>query len=234
MQRLGLAIIGISLLLTPTELLAANSERDFYVGAQVGLSLMNNDLRPEAFALGGGDGDANVSVDKFGFAGDVFAGYIKDFSNVSIGLEAKFGADSISGKETGFSLERGGSEPLTDVTNKISQDYHFGLEARLGRVVDENLFIYAKLGALLGRFEYEHAETGGSKIGSDKETLWGISAGVGLECTIVPKIPVRLEYNYQQYDRFKTKDLDPDANDTFIGKVSPKYHSWMIGIVYYF
>lgn len=123
--------------------------------------------------------DAAVSNFKTnGFKGSIFGGYNWQMDNFVYGAEA----------ELGYNGNKGDSGPVAT---------HSGIEgslrARLGYAVSPDILLYGTAGGAAQSFSVlDNAAT-------DKQTMFGWTAGVGTDIKITDNIFGRVEYRYTDY-----------------------------------
>ncbi len=116
-----------------------------------------------------------TSIDTDGFVGNAFAGWNWQSGSFVYGVEGDIGYNGMDGDDAGLSTEGG-----IDGT----------LRARLGVAATDNVLVYATAGGAGGRHELS---AGGF---SDEQTLWGWTAGAGVDVKLTEQSFARLEYRY--------------------------------------
>lgn len=118
------------------------------------------------------------NVDASGIDGGAYAGANYQFGNFVVGVEGDVLASGVDGSEGGVDFEQG---------------INGSLRARAGIALDQFL-LYGTGGAAVTRVK---ADGGGD---SDRNTLWGWTAGAGTEAMITDNITARVEYRYTDYE----------------------------------
>lgn len=113
-----------------------------------------------------------------GFLGSGFAGYNYQVDRFVMGVEGEFGYSGVEGSNAGTSSE-GGMEG--------------SLRARLGYSVTPGILLYATGG---GAGRSVKLEEGGF---SDRNTLYGWTAGAGADVKITERVFGRVEYRYTDF-----------------------------------
>ena len=135
-------------------------------------------------ALGGfgwGRADTNAAageVDLDGFDVGGYAGANWQWGNFVVGAEG----------DVVFPFRDGSSAGLD-----VDQGLNGSLRARAGIALDRFL-LYGTGGAAATSLELSNA------AGSDEQTLWGWTAGAGLESMLTDNITARVEYRFSDYD----------------------------------
>jgi outer membrane immunogenic protein len=124
------------------------------------------------------DDPANTDFKTDGFKGSVFGGYNWQTDNFVYGVEG----------EVGYNGNKGG--------NAISAS-HSGLEgslrARLGYTVSPDILLYGTAGGAAQSLSVLDA------VDSDKQTMFGWTAGVGSDIKFTDNLFGRVEYRYTDY-----------------------------------
>ncbi|MBL8582895.1 MAG: porin family protein [Rhizobiaceae bacterium] len=131
-----------------------------------------------------------------GFIGDGFAGYNYQADRFVMGVEGDLGYSGVEGSNAGTSSKGGGEGSL---------------RARLGYAVTPDILLYATGG---GAGRSIKLEEGGV---SDRNTLFGWTAGAGADVKITERVFGRVEYRYTDFgsENFNTGSgsRSVDAND---------------------
>nr|WP_028032843.1 outer membrane protein [Chelativorans sp. J32] len=137
----------------------------------------------------------STDIDTDGFVGNVFGGWQGQSGQFVYGVEGDVGYNGMDGDDSGFSTEAG-----VDGT----------LRARLGYAATDNVLLYATGGGAVGRHEVSNA------LGSDSQTMWGWTAGAGVDVKLTPKAFARLEYRYTDLgsETFTIGGVDHDVDAT--------------------
>ncbi len=152
---------------------------------------------------GFGQTDAAVgTIDTDGFLGGGFAGYNFQYGNFVYGLEGDVGYNAMDGATAGTSSNAG---------------VEGSLRARMGLAVTEGILLYGTAGGAAGRLELSNA------AGSDTNTLFGWTAGAGVDAALTENIFGRVEYRYTDYgsESFNTgsgaQNVDASSNRIQLG-----------------
>jgi outer membrane immunogenic protein len=124
---------------------------------------------------------ANVGNPDFktdGFKGSVFGGYNWQTDNFVYGAEA----------ELGYNGNKGG-----DAVSASHSGIEGSLRARLGYAVSPDILLYGTAGGAAQSFSVLDAND------SDKQTMFGWTAGVGSDIKITDNLFGRVEYRYTDY-----------------------------------
>lgn len=134
-------------------------------------------------------------IDTDGFVGNGFAGYNWQSGSFVYGVEGDVGYNGSEGTNAGVKSESG-----VDGT----------LRARLGVAATDNVMIYGTAGGAAERLEVSDV------AGSDTNTLYGWTAGAGVDAKLTEKVFGRLEYRYTDYgsDTFDTGSGPQDVGDS--------------------
>jgi len=121
------------------------------------------------------------TVDTDGFVGNVFGGWNWQSGSFVYGIEGDVGYNGMEDDNFNYSVENG---------------VEGSLRARLGVAATENVLLYATAGGAGGRTEVTAPAGVGFAGGSDTQTLWGWTAGVGTDVKFTEQAFGRLEYRY--------------------------------------
>ena len=116
---------------------------------------------------------ATTDIDTDGFVGNAFAGWNWQSGNFVYGVEGDLGYNGMDGADGIYDTEGG---------------IDGSIRARLGFAATDNVLVYATAGGAGGRHELS---TG---AGSDEQTLWGWTAGAGVDVKMTDQAFARLEY----------------------------------------
>ena len=143
------------------------------------------------------------SVETDGFVGNVFGGWNWQSGQFVYGVEGDVGYNGMEGDNAGVSVEHG---------------IEGSLRARLGMAVNDDVLVYATAGGAGGQVEVSAA------LGSDDQTRWGWTAGVGTDVKITEQAFGRLEYRYT--------DLGDDTFDVGAGafETGSTSHKVLLGV----
>ncbi|WP_163271487.1 outer membrane protein [Chelativorans alearense] len=148
-------------------------------------------------------GGVTTDIDTDGFVGNVFAGWNWQSGTFVYGVEGDIGYNGMDGSDAGLDTEGG-----VDGT----------LRARLGVAATDNILLYATAGGAGGRHELSDGAS------SDKQTLWGWTAGAGADVKLTEQAFGRLEYRYTDLGS-ETFDVGGASYD-----VDANSHKVLVGI----
>nr|WP_253196017.1 outer membrane beta-barrel protein [Roseovarius sp. PS-C2] len=175
-------------------------ETDFsglYAGAQIGHGTLQSDNsgpRPNAAAPAFTLVTTRAGQ---GFTGGVFAGYGIQSGRFYAGGEAEFELSSAN-----WNVER---SPVGRIYS-VEKLGTVGLGLRLGYVLNGNVLLYGRAGAVRSKFDFDY--TYGGAMVDMRDTLDGVRIGGGIEFPIGEKTTARLDYTQTEYD----------ANSVFYGQ----------------
>jgi outer membrane immunogenic protein len=146
-------------------------------------------------------------------AGEAFVGWGNTFGdshNGYFGIEVfgKYTPTSMSASELSQEIRLRRNESLSSyVEGKLTNDFSFGGDLRLGYLITPKVMIYALAGLDIGEFSYEvsHVATQYSMPDnlsySDKVHSWqyGFMPGVGIEAMLTDNVSVRAQYTYTYF-----------------------------------
>jgi outer membrane immunogenic protein len=130
------------------------------------------------YAFGTADTDTAGDIDVDGFDIGGYAGANWQWGNFVIGAEGDLLYPFRDGSGGGITVDQG---------------LNGSLRARLGYSLDRFL-VYGTGGAAGTELELSSA------AGSDEQTLWGWTAGAGLEGMVLDNVTARIEYRYTDYE----------------------------------
>ncbi len=216
-----LLIPFVTLCLTgPTNASAAKSWEGFYGGLSLGQRTLSTDwAQTELYNFNGShitDTDFTNSSDEGGSYVNVYAGYNWLISNdVVAGIELSAGyADNQSSANELYlpplvipNLPTPVVLPSTAATT-LESDWDAKLRGRLGYLVTPSTLLYGTAGVALIKFKATTTCTGPVGMvcyGTDRkstvsETLFGWTAGVGVEHALSERVLARAEYSYTDYE----------------------------------
>jgi outer membrane immunogenic protein len=122
------------------------------------------------------DVPANAGTD--GFVGGAFGGYNWQADNFVYGAEADIGYNGVKGSDNGIESKAG---------------LEGSLRARLGYAVSPDILLYGTAGGAAQSFSVLDAND------SDKQTMFGWTAGVGSDIKFTDNLFGRVEYRYTDY-----------------------------------
>ena len=152
---------------------------------------------------GFGKTDAAVGeIDTDGMLGGGFVGYNFRYDNFVYGLEGDVGYNAMDGATAGTGSEAG---------------VEGSLRARMGLAVTENILLYGTVGGAAGKLGISDA------AGSDSNTMFGWTAGAGVDASLTENVFGRVEYRYTDYgsETFNTgsgaQNVDASSNRIQLG-----------------
>lgn len=122
----------------------------------------------------------------------------------------------------------------TDVGLKIERLYTFGLDVKFGRYFDETHAAYIGLGARLAQLKITFREPNNRQSRNDARLRFGLAPTVGYIHQICPKSSMNINYAFETYGRFGTKDLDETAGGSFKTKLRTTSHNLALTYTYHF
>jgi opacity protein-like surface antigen len=165
-----------------------------------------------------------------GVVGEMFAGYQWQLTDV-FSLASELSANVNSLTYQGYYVDVNQSEQSNGVF-KINKNVGFSVLP--GFNINATTMLYARLGMVRGKFNYQEYKTlDGDKIGiNDDRWLNGLRLGLGAKMAISENVALRLEYNYLQYQTYTDKSfaLNPALDRTI--KLTPKSHQMLISVSY--
>jgi outer membrane immunogenic protein len=215
-------LLGMALL--PVPALAEGGFEGFYVGSQLGYH--DGEDKGTEYQNEAKNGYAQTT-DTTGESLGIFGGYNKLVSpTVVIGIEASF--EGRSQDDTAPMEDEG--VPDYDYLTKIDINSAWSLQARLGRIINEQTLLYVTGGIAGARIQSTFCE-GQCKSHTDSENGW--TAGLGLEHLFTDNLSVRAGYSYADYG---SRDISADV--VFAGNYNEKQeyseHSFRVGLAYHF
>lgn len=173
----------------------------FYVGAHAGWLGTTNSVRINQF-VGGGDG-FNLTADRSGFNGGLFAGYNLQMQQIVLGLDADigFGPGATVGNSTFTVINAVGGTGTVGVRAGLNWNAH--LRARAGLALGQFMPFFAA-GLALSEERVGHVVRAGDAItstivGTRTVSRTGYSLGVGGEFMFTRNMIGRLEYIFDDY-----------------------------------
>lgn len=186
-----------------------------YIGGEIGYSWSEPDLDISVE----GRGTAGDSFDVNGLEGGVFTGYRRQFANnIVIGGEA---AGLLSGADGGRGRVFGDFFGPFDLGVEVEKRSELSLSVRPGYVVRPDTLVYLIGGYQQARYHVDTAFAGATR--SDKVDLDGYHVGLGVEHAPRPRVSVRAEYKYQNYEELVLREpgerlsFEPDESVLRLG-----------------
>lgn len=109
--------------------------------------------------------------------------------------------------------------------HELSREYTVTLRGELGTHLEDNTHVYGML-EILGS-EFKHGYQDNNFKTNNKKTTWGVGIGIGMRYPWTESRGFGIRYNYQMYDSYRTKDVDPNPTTTYFAKITPRYHTLM-------
>lgn len=194
-----------------------------YVGAQAGYERFNVD---DDFTGAGALAGTNASSDfhAAGANGGLFAGYGKRFDGFYLGADV----DGSLGNAYY-------SDSTAGITSKVEHKHTYGASLRAGVMPTEDALIYARLGVVRSRFDYNIDATSllaGAALSGDT-SLTGLRLGLGAEKSLTENLTARLDWAYTNYEDY---DINYIVGGSNVGteKLSPSAHTLRVGLAYNF
>lgn len=158
----------------------------------------------------------NFDIGKFGFNGNIFAGYGKTFESFPsyyIGGEmfGNYFGSTLNG--TSYSLGGSNQDPLyvTSINTSVKSPYSIGGDMRIGYIVAPRTMVYGLLGIDYARFDVKsefayhtfiQPELDGHFAHDFSKWKLGYMPGVGIETVLIDNISLRAQYTYTYYSSF--------------------------------
>jgi len=162
-----------------------------------------------------------------GFIGGLYAGYNKLLTNNWL-LGVELAANYTNIKKSATLIDSNNYATKTAIN--LKQKGEVALYGKFGKVLgeDSSTLLYGLVGVSGTKLEAGY-ETSSSTIW-DKDTVYGLTVGSGLEFKLNKKWHARVQYRFSKYD---------DANFNFTSSVDGKVkdyktHSVMVGVSYHF
>ena len=163
-----------------------------------------------------------------GPAGGITAGYTVQHNSNTFGLALGAYKDFYTGRNSGPKIDFIAGQKST-FTKDLKRKYTLEVAGKIGRNLNADLNMYAKLGALYSQFREQYKDSSfdlRKNLGG-----WGGVAGVGLQKSY-ESLNVGVEYDYHYYERigsqmnFKSGAF-PGNNRS---KIRPQYHQVFLKI----
>lgn len=214
-----------------------------YLSAAGGYSEMAHQLRVESnFGPAAPEvRKRDIALMQSAFTGAFSLGYGYTFSN-NLYLGGEFGYDLFSdyGKERS-STDISGTVDNTDVNVRLSRQYR--LSVMFGKVVANELLVYAKLSGVYGKMSNDLEDTG--RISGDQGSvadyhnfIYGGAIGAGVEWQLVGGLSLRAEYDYTKYSNIAYRagrDIIPGVSRQDInGSDDLSASQFLLGLTYRF
>jgi outer membrane immunogenic protein len=138
---------------------------------------------------------------------------------------------------SGLTSTRHFAQNAVDETRTTRNRWDFDVALRAGFALDR-AFIYGKVGAAWGRFDFKDATNLGQNsiitTTSDGNSLAGLLVGFGFEYALFPHWTAKLEYSWIDYVHKDATFVQTGPPSTFIESVSGSKHIVKVGVNYLF
>lgn len=232
----NLMVLG-TVLLAPFAL-KATEKSGFYAGGKIGYVHShvkgNGHVHDQLFNLNT-PYTASPIANNVGFG--FFGGYHHYLTSILLGLEV--GVDYTAGEAKKTLTNVAGF----DITNKLSRHFSSHVSFKLGGDLSDNITIYGKFGATVGRFKLTSVgfdnlnpsqKTGAA---SKSVTVWGVRPALGIDYCYSHNVAFSLEAAWEIYNkRIKRTYLNTSGGNNYdlSASVKPKYTTIMFGVSYKF
>lgn len=184
----------------------------FYMGVQFGMGTGKVETS---------DGTSKIS-ERFSqgdnTTGGVLAGWNYQTGNIVYGLEGGLSINEIKANHNGSTIAYHNSDYVWHAEARGKLGYSFG-----------RFLPYVHAGVLVGEF-YQQSAPGAFGPSAKMKTVYGYTAGAGIDVRIAPKISIRSEYVYQNYGKQNYYLATPAATtlksdfDVHIARAALLYH----------
>lgn len=132
--------------------------------------------------------------DNLGYYGRIGGDY--QFGKIVVGVGGEFGRTEITDSVTAFS-----TTPANYVMTR-SVDWEATIRGRVGFVAGRSTLFYGAFGPGYAKIDndFRSTNTANAFAASNKDKVWGITGGGGVEQMIGNNFSIGLEYMYHQYD----------------------------------
>lgn len=180
----------------------------FYAGGNLGLGTLNSKMDALHTDAGVGPFPFNASFSDHGFTPGVFLGYGYQFGRIYLAGELE-GEASTANWNNGRETTGGGGRTFSS-----EKKGGYGINGRLGYVLDNGTLVYGRFGIINTRFNTKYAKGNNSATDIDRDDReLGYRFGVGADSPLTESLFLRLEYNYTDYSpyRFTTTQASSDT-----------------------
>jgi hypothetical protein len=171
----------------------------FFAGAQVGPATL--ETRLDGYHRGGGSSTPQSFVGDFseqGWAPGVFFGYGFNINRWYLGAELEANTSDVSWEHI---REVPGSGGGRDFSVEKKSDY--GLSLRLGYSLRNAALLYARVGAVRGRFNTAYEKGPNTAFYIDRtDTVSGVRAGFGTELPLTRVTFLRIDFTHTNYETY--------------------------------
>jgi outer membrane immunogenic protein len=221
-------LLGPVLLILSPLALADGGFEGFYAGVQLGYHDGRDDgIEYEDEELS----DYKQATDPSGASFGIFGGYNKLVTPaIVIGVEAGF--EGRSQDDTSFQDYEGA--PDTDYTAKADINSSWSLQARLGRIENENRTLLYVTGGFAGaRIESTFCDLTEPKCESHSDSENGWTAGIGLEHLYTDNLSIKAEFSHADYGN-RDVSLATIYSDGYVEKQEYSENSLRVALAYHF
>jgi hypothetical protein len=177
---------------------AAAPVRGFYAGAQVGPATL--ETRLDGYHRDGGSPSPQSFVGDFseqGWSPGAFFGYGFNIKRWYLGAELEANTSDVDWEHVRETSGGGGR----DFSVEKKSDY--GLSLRVGYTLRNAALLYARFGAVRGRFNTEYDKGTNTALFVDQtNTMSGVRVGFGTELPITDVTFMRLDFTHTNYDTY--------------------------------
>jgi hypothetical protein len=213
----------VVLYLASASVLAGDSKGKWDVGVAVGAGMANFKETVNATVITS-RGRYKFSYENSGPAGGLVFGYAQRHNKFVYGVSLGGYKDFYSATNNGIKHSKVGNLGDLDMKNDVKRKYTLEVSGRLGRLVNDSMELYGKLGLLRSAFQEQYRDDLGN---NPRHTVksWGGIAGVGLKRDY-EVATVGLEYSYSYYEKTGTNLLyGPGLDSKNCSKFHPSYHN---------
>jgi opacity protein-like surface antigen len=166
-------------------------------------------------------------------AGNIFAGWGKAFNNnhngyFGVELFGRYAPSNMSTEQNNQDILNNYRQSVKSnfsLETKLSNDYSFGGDIRLGYLITTQIMIYALAGIDIGKFSYEvnhystllnNDNTDLTANSSGKADIWryGFMPGIGIETMLSDKVSVRTQYTYTYFGNVDASAVPATSDST--------------------
>jgi outer membrane immunogenic protein len=218
-------LLGMALL--PALALAEGSFEGFYAGTQLGY----HDGKDKGTEYDTGvASDYTQTTEPSGASLGIFGGYNKLVTpSIVLGIEASI--DSRSQDDSSPQKDLG--VPDLDYLAKIDIRSAWSLQARLGRIINEQTLLYVTGGFAGARIQSSFCDVTVPECESHSDSENGWIAGLGIEHLLTDYLSIKAGYSYADYG---SRDVSTAVvyGDGYYEKQEYTEHSFQVGLAYHF
>lgn len=212
---------------------AAAHESGFYTGAGVILSQSNTNAKERSFTGNGTDvNNSNIDIRKSFVNLNLFAGYQKYWGNSFFATELFVTPLQDTTKKTNilaYQDNDSGNLLFQNIQLKTERQFSAGGRFKYGRHFDSKTAAFLSLGLLGSQFKVRHSDNS-PQAANYKSFQFAYAPGAGIKYYIKQHVPITLQYDYEIYNRFSTKNMSSVAQSGIQYKLENRYHNFMISI----